>query len=192
MNMPKGIRIALLCATAAFFLSALPGLAQVELNRTPQFVPGRYILFLQDEAVSARFTREEFETTAAVAYRQQVRAGQQALIQTLQSRNISVTGSIDTVLNAVFVATTADREAELASLPGVVAVRRERQGEKHLNKAVQLMNAPAAWSNTAIGGQGNAGKGIKIAILDTGIDQTHPAFQDSSLTVPSGFSNNTL
>jgi minor extracellular serine protease Vpr len=33
----------------------------------------------------------------------------------------------------------------------------------------------------------NAGKGIKIAILDSGIDQTHPAFQDSTLPMPAGF-----
>jgi subtilisin family serine protease len=47
------------------------------------------------------------------------------------------------------------------------------------------MNAPAAWS--ALGGASNAGAGIKIAVLDSGIDQTHPAFQDSSLTAPKGF-----
>ena len=29
--------------------------------------------------------------------------------------------------------------------------------------------------------------GIKIGVLDTGIDQTHPAFQDSSLQMPPGF-----
>ena len=47
------------------------------------------------------------------------------------------------------------------------------------------MNAPAAW--TALGGQGSAGLGMKIGIIDSGIDQTHPAFQDSSLKAPSGF-----
>jgi subtilisin family serine protease len=54
-----------------------------------------------------------------------------------------------------------------------------------LNKATQLMNAPAAWN--LVGGQSNAGKGRKIGILDTGIDQNHPAFQDSSLAYPPGF-----
>ena len=29
--------------------------------------------------------------------------------------------------------------------------------------------------------------GIKIAILDTGIEQTHPAFQDDSLPMPAGY-----
>src|ERR1035441_417525 len=60
-----------------------------------------------------------------------------------------------------------------------------RQIHLALNKATQVMNAPTAWN--LVGGQSNAGKGIKIGILDTGIDQNHPAFQDSSLAYPPGF-----
>src|SRR5712692_7065200 len=56
---------------------------------------------------------------------------------------------------------------------------------RDLNAAVSLVNASAAWS--AVGGTGTAGAGIKIGIIDTGIDQTHRAFQDPSLTPPSGF-----
>jgi uncharacterized protein (TIGR03437 family) len=51
---------------------------------------------------------------------------------------------------------------------------------------VKLVNAnPAAWN--LVGGVGNAGAGVKIAVIDTGIDQTHPAFQDNSLSTPAGF-----
>src|SRR5260370_7795477 len=60
-----------------------------------------------------------------------------------------------------------------------------RQMHLTLNKATQLMNAPVAWN--LVGGQSKAGAGTKIGILDTGIDQTHAAFQDSSLAFPSGF-----
>ena len=48
-----------------------------------------------------------------------------------------------------------------------------------------LIGAPAVW--TALGGQSNAGAGMKIGIIDTGIDQTHPFLTDNSLTLPSGF-----
>src|SRR5438552_12787431 len=46
-----------------------------------------------------------------------------------------------------------------------------------------------SWS--ALGGASNAGAGMKIAILDTGIDETHPAFQDPSLSIPAGFPKGT-
>ncbi len=51
---------------------------------------------------------------------------------------------------------------------------------RKLNRATALMNAPAAWN--VLGGPENAGAGVKIGILDSGIDQTNPAFQDSGLT----------
>ncbi|MGD0870821.1 MAG: S8 family serine peptidase [Bryobacteraceae bacterium] len=152
----------------------------------PQFVANRYIVFLQDPPVSARYTgREAMATTEALAYQRQIVARQQSLMTELANRNIRVTGSVNTVLNAVFVATTPDRLAEIQALSGVIGVMPERAMKKSLNKATALANAPAAWN--LVGGQSNAGKGIKIAILDTGIDQTHPAFQDSTLTVPAGF-----
>ena len=44
-----------------------------------------------------------------------------------------------------------------------------------LDRAVNLMNVPAAWS--AVGGESQAGAGIKIGIIDSGIDQNHPAFR---------------
>ena len=39
----------------------------------------------------------------------------------------------------------------------------------------------------ALGGHANAGAGMKIGIIDTGIDQTHPFLTDATLTPPAGF-----
>jgi uncharacterized protein (TIGR03437 family) len=150
------------------------------------FIPNQYILLLEDAPVSARFaSREQMRTDAAVAYRQQIETRQAAVRQELASRNFQVLGSVSVLLNAVFVGAPASRVAELQSIPGVAGVRPMRRFQLALNQATQLMNAPAAWN--ALGGQPNAGKGIKIAILDSGIDQTHPAFQDSTLPMPAGF-----
>src|ERR1019366_6169907 len=41
--------------------------------------------------------------------------------------------------------------------------------------------------NAISGGSANAGAGIKIGIIDSGIDQNHPGFQDLTLKVPTGF-----
>jgi uncharacterized protein (TIGR03437 family) len=163
-----------------FLLLTVPGLAQL--------APGRYTLLLEDPPVASRFAaREEMQSAAAINYRAQLEARQRQVRSELDARHIQVTGSVTTLLNAIFVTAPADRIPELESIPGVAAVRPMHRFKPLLNKATQLMNAPAAWSSAAIGGQGNAGKGIKIAILDTGIDQTHPALQDSSLSMPSGF-----
>jgi subtilisin family serine protease len=121
-------------------------------------------------------------STAAITYRRQIQGRQDKLRAILATKKVTITGAADTILNAVFVTATADRGAELQGLPGVVGVVEMRHARRYTNKATQLVNAPAAW--TATGGVSTAGAGMKIAILDTGIDQNHPAFQDSSLTVP--------
>ncbi len=153
---------------------------------TAQNLSNHYAVILQDAPVADRFQgREAIHTQTARDYEQQVLARQAALKSELQTRKFAIAGSVSRLLNAVFVVTTPDRVAELRSLPGVLAVQQMRFGQRQLNAATQLVNAPAAWN--ALGGAGNAGAGMKIAILDTGIDNTHPMFQDNSLSVPSGF-----
>ncbi|MBZ5584336.1 MAG: S8 family serine peptidase [Acidobacteriia bacterium] len=147
-----------------------------------QYVSGRYILVLADPPVGARYaTRESLSAAPARAYRAQVQQRQAALMAELRTRKITAVGAVSTLLNAVFVTATPDRLNELKALPGVIAVLPERRQRPLLNTATQLMKGPDAWALGAIGGQGNAGRGIKIGIIDSGIDQNHPAFQDPSL-----------
>ena len=99
--------------------------------------------------------------------------------------DVKVTGSVQHLLNAIFVNAAPDKVAALRSLPGVAAVVPMRRF--HLLDQLSLSDVQQAWANAKIGGAGNAGAGIKVGIIDTGIDQTHPSFQDSSLPMPSGF-----
>ena len=156
-------------------VTVLPGFGQYARNR--------YALILQDEPVASRYaTREQMRTSAADGYRRQLALRQTAVHRELERRGVPIISSVSEVLNAVFVSVPADRVAELAAIPGVLGVRPMRQMHLTLNKATQLLNAPAAWN--LVGGQSKAGAGIKIGILDTGIDQNHPAMQDSSLAFP--------
>jgi len=151
-----------------------------------RFASGRYALILEDPPVSTQYaSRDTLQSVPAQTMRQQIQARQQVLRTELVSRRFAVTGSVQTLLNAIFVVAPPDREAELKALPGVKAVVPLRRYRLNLNRAVELVNAPGAWNG--LGGVQNAGSGIKIAIIDTGIDQTHPAFQDSSLAMPAGF-----
>lgn len=163
-------------------LAYLAGLPAV----SAQTIPNRYALILEDPPVTSRFTtRESVKSVAAIGYHQQIQARQRTLRNELVKRNIRVTGSVTTLMNAVFVAASPDRVPELRGLPGVKAVVPLRRYHQNLNRATALLNGPAAWN--IAGGLPNAGAGIKIGILDSGIDQTHPAFQDSSLPMPDGY-----
>ena len=151
-----------------------------------QGAPQRFTLILEDPPVSSQFpSSEAMRSNSAVTYRDRIDARQRTLRAALASRNIAVTGSVSTLLNAIFVTASSDQVAELKKLPGVVGVVPGRFYYPKLNRATQLVNAPAAWN--ILGGVQNSGRGVKIAILDSGIDQTHPAFQDSSLPMPSGY-----
>ncbi len=146
----------------------------------------RYALLLDDPPVSRFYSsRESALSPGASNYRQQIRAKHASLRTEIASRGLIVTGEVDTLLNAIFVALPPERAAELASLPGVSGVVPLRYYKLNLNRAVTLVDAAGAWN--ALGGVSNAGLGVKVGILDSGIDQTHPAFQDSSLVAPPGF-----
>ena len=166
------------CSSILFVFSALPSFAQTGMDH--------YALFMADEPVASRFaSRTELQSAAARNYQQQIELRQQALRGELAARNYRVSGSVSTTLNAIFVTASSDRLNELRSLPGVIDVVPMRRLRVNMNRAATLMNAPAAWN--LVGGPQNGGAGIKIAILDSGIDQNHPAFQDSSLPMPAGF-----
>jgi subtilisin family serine protease len=103
----------------------------------------------------------------------------------LALRNIQITGSVSLLLNAVFVAAPKDRVEELRAVPYVAAVVPFRRYRLFKNTATELVNVPRAWNR--VGGFANAGRGVKIGILDSGIDDTHPASQDPSLEMPPGY-----
>jgi len=54
-----------------------------------------------------------------------------------------------------------------------------------LDVSNDLMGAPAVWE--MLGGRENAGQGVKIGILDTGVDFSNPMFHDPLLLPPPGF-----
>jgi subtilisin family serine protease len=86
-------------------------------------------------------------------------------------------------LDGVAVALPADDVRELDRLPGVTAVY---PGTSYRLDADQLERARAAataWS----AGLANDGEGIKIGIIDGGLDESHPYFDPAGYTMPPGF-----
>jgi minor extracellular serine protease Vpr len=145
----------------------------------------RYALILQDSPLASDSVPGKGVRAASPDRMRTIQSAQQSIRSSLSERKIQTTGAIQTVLNAVFVQATPEQAVTLNALPGVISVQRMLPLKRNLNAALDLMNVPAAWN--AIGGAQNAGAGVKIAILDTGIDHNHPAFKDDSFSAPAGF-----
>jgi minor extracellular serine protease Vpr len=145
-----------------------------------------YALVLKDPPLVAQIaSRKDLRLAASEDRLRRIEAAQDKLRGELERRGFHVVGSVHILENAVFVRASADKVDELRGFEGVRQAASLPPAKLRLDKAVQLLNAPAAWS--ALGGTENAGAGIKIGLLDTGIDQNHPAFQDSSLVTPPGY-----
>ncbi len=146
----------------------------------------RYALILSDPPLATLAATQTDPRSAALAEpKARIETVQSGLKVELQRRNLFVIGSTKVLLNAIYVLASPEQAAALRSLPGIARVEKLRPLKLQLNRALGLMNVPAAW--TTLGGQQNSGLGSRIGIIDSGIDQTNPAFQDPGLTVPAGF-----
>jgi uncharacterized protein (TIGR03437 family) len=133
----------------------------------------RYVLVLNDPPAVQGSERPRLATAHA------------AIKAALRARRIPIVSESSLLLNAIFVSADQARLADLQAIPGVRYVARTPRYHRSLDRAVQLINVPAAW--TQLGGTSNAGAGVKIAIIDTGITSTAAPFQDSALKPPAGY-----
>ena len=87
------------------------------------------------------------------------------------------------VANGLAVLLPRGEVARLGSVPGVRRVFPSMRYRTTLDRSPQQIGAPALWG----GGLENAGQGMKIAIIDEGVDHTHPFFDAAGYTMPAGF-----
>jgi minor extracellular serine protease Vpr len=91
----------------------------------------------------------------------------------------SITSEHDIAVHAVGVQLNGTPLARIAAAPMVTRAELQQvfTPVAHDDPDLELVNANEAW--TAVGGEANAGAGVKVAIIDSGIDQTHPCFDDT-------------
>ena len=125
----------------------------------------------------------DFNSSTVKSYRAQLSALRNEFKQWLQANapRTKVTGQYDIALNAVAVQLNGTGLDKLRSAPMVTHV--EYQGVyrplDNNDPDLSLISAQAAWATGQVGGSANAGRGVKVAIVDTGIDVTHPCFDDA-------------
>ena len=154
-----------------------------------QTVPNQYIVTLEGEPAAPFAARQGhrahpsdqiFRSRAA-----QIRSQHEALRPALEGAGAEVLDTTHAVSNSVMVRVSPEGARKIAAMSGVKQVHQVRLFQKALDRALPLHHVPDAWNQ--VGGMGNAGAGVKIAIIDTGIDSQHPAFQDASLPIPDGY-----
>ncbi len=102
--------------------------------------------------------------------------------------NAEVERHFDTVMNAVVVTSTEDIFEQLQQVNGVKNVYREEMYYEQMDASLDLIKAKQVWEQ--LGGDMNAGKGIKVAVIDGGIRPENPMFKDAGFTAPTGKPNN--
>jgi subtilisin family serine protease len=71
----------------------------------------------------------------------------------------------------------------LRAIEGVRNVFESATYEPHLDSTPQEIGAPGLWG----AGLETAGQGVKIGVIDTGVDQSHPFFDPTGYSMPAGF-----
>jgi len=140
-----------------------------------QVVPDWYVLELAETPTE--------RTRGARRIRDSQTNVRQVIAARLGGRTL-VKDSTEVVMNSLIVESRAG-EAELAALPGVRRVWPVYEVHPELDRAVRLLRIGEAWAT--VGGAERAGAGIKIGILDSGIDVKHPGFQTDALPAPAGY-----
>jgi minor extracellular serine protease Vpr len=109
------------------------------------------------------------------AVKDRLKGQQKGIEQQVRAAGGTVLGDYQSAYNGIKVSIASNKAKGLAAIPGVVAVH-PLQAEYPANvHGVPLIGAPTAWD----GVNGLHGEGLKIAIIDTGIDYTHADFGGS-------------
>ncbi|NJL32540.1 MAG: hypothetical protein HC893_00125 [Chloroflexaceae bacterium] len=157
-----------------------PPLAQAPLTR-PEFAA----LALPRTASG----RLDANSAAALQYRQSLQQQQLATFRAIQQivPAAQLQRQYQVVLNGIALDLSQTSTMELArirSLPEVAAVYPDQPHELHLSSSNDLIRATELWSDPVIGGVENAGEGIKIAIIDSGIMLDNPFFNPTGYSYP--------
>ncbi len=101
----------------------------------------------------------------------QLRAPQDALRSHIQGMGGAVLANYQAAYNGIKVRVPRDKLELLGALPGVIAVRPLFPAKPNNVHGVPIIGTPAVWQSLGLHGEG-----VKIGIIDTGIDYTHANF----------------
>jgi subtilisin family serine protease len=132
-----------------------------------------------------RSNRLELDSPTSEAYLTTLEQAQDAMATRIRGtiQGAVVRWRYRIVLNGLAVVLPENRVDELMRIPGVARVYDSVRYTSLLDRTPQLIGAPALWGPDL----STAGNGMKIGIIDDGLDQSHPFFSATGLAMPAGF-----
>ncbi|HSL63531.1 MAG TPA: S8 family serine peptidase, partial [Gaiellaceae bacterium] len=182
------LTLALIAAASGAFgaAGARAAAPSVEVLLTLEGPPvARAIASSRALSATAKTRRLDLRTPTASGYLDGLR-GRQARVEAAIERGIPgavVRRRLQVVLNALAVALPEPALPELRRVPGVARVVPVVRYGAGLDRSPAQIGAPALWGAAPAA----AGAGLKIGIVDDGVDQTHPFFSPAGLAYPPGF-----
>ena len=129
--------------------------------------------------------RLDVEARTSVAYLDSLAASQAAAVNRIRAAipEARVRWRYRIVLNALAVVVPERALERLAAVPGVARVYRSVPYATRIGESVLAIKAPILWGPELA----SAGSGVKIGIIDTGVDQSHPYFDPRDYQLPAGY-----
>lgn len=136
-------------------------------------------------SLRARSERLSLSSRTSASYLRGLAASQRALALRIARAvpEARVRWRYSVVLNGLAVVVPSGHVARLESVPGVARVYPSVRYRARLERTPAQIGAPELWGPALEFG----GVGVKIGILDDGVDQTHPFFDPAGYALPPGF-----
>lgn len=179
----RGLVALLVLACVSVELHAAVPTAVAEALRARAASKGEVRLIVQVADPGDQFAK--LPPAARQAREQQIARLQDHLASRAQQPGMREVVRFRTIPFMVFTA-NADAVAKLASLPEVLSLQEDIPEYPTLASSIPIVGAGTAWA------AGFDGTGQVIAVLDTGVDTTHPYFPPAKLVAEACFSTNSV
>ncbi|HZS55566.1 MAG TPA: hypothetical protein VFA65_14290, partial [Bryobacteraceae bacterium] len=162
------------------------GRSDVEFSPADKDGRFQYMIEFAEKGILKRQTRAkgqrfQMNTPQAQAVRTQIMREQAGHIQAMNralGRQLNVSHYFLVTRSGVAARLTPEEAQVVRGLPGIKSVERERLYHVTTFRSPEFIGANHIWDGTAVppGSSPTKGEGIIIAMLDTGIDPSHPSF----------------
>jgi subtilisin family serine protease len=169
-------------------VAVLPALASARPSTPEQEPLAEVVVELSEPGLAralGRDARLELDSPASLRRLTRIAVQQESVEQRIRTLipSAQVSWRYRVVLNAFAVVVPERAVDRLERLEGIRELHRAVRFGPMLDRSVPAINAPGLWGP----GLATSGQGIKIAILDDGVDHRHPFFNPAGYAMPPGY-----